>query len=286
MIWGVKNLKTRGQKADSYAYTRIQRLIIGLVCFLFLSGNSLAAPQENLLKISTVTFRLDSLNPQMMSSRITARGELHVEVKAVTDWKLKWDFLSKNDQISSPLGQEVVGKGVSYQRIPIIWEFDWTTPPGVYEVPINIVLEAAGEQRIAQREVLKLELPFLASIIPQTTQRLHITDDNYLERQITLQIQANAPWMLQVEVTKAHEKLSLLCNSLYHSSTIQFLSSPPFLVLPNQRISLAQGETGGDHQLVLDWQKAPSAPLRAGDYDFYLYFTLLPIKGKAFVERR
>lgn len=279
-------MKTRGQKVDSRAYTRNQLLIISLVCFLFLSGNSFAAPQETLLKISTVSFRLDSLTPQMVSSRITARGELHVEVKADTNWKLKWEVLSKNDQISSPLGQEVIGKGDSCQRIPIVWEFDWTTPPGVHEAPVNIVLEAAGEQRITQREVLKLEIPFLACITPQTTQRLYITDDNYLERQITLQIQANAPWMLQVEVTKAYEKLALLCNSLYHSSTIQFLSSSPILVLPNQRISLAQGEAGGDHQLVLDWQKAPSAPLRAGDYNFYLHFTLLPIRGKAFAERR
>lgn len=275
-------MKTKGEKGDSRTLTRtrLQLLVTTLVTLLFMSGYSLAAPRETLLKITSDDFRLDPLTSGIANSQITARGELHVEVMADADWKLQWEILSGDQQITSPLGQEVSGKGARWQRIPIVWKFDWTTPPGLYETPINIMLEIAGEERITQRELLKLKIPFLAVITPQSFRRLHITDDNNLDRQISLQIHANAPWVLQVEVTKSHESLALVCNSLYHSAATQFLSSSPVLVLPNQIIGLAQGEAGEDHRLVLDWQKAPSAPLRAGDYDFYLRFSVLPVRGE------
>ncbi|HEY8343854.1 MAG TPA: hypothetical protein VIL66_01535 [Bacillota bacterium] len=271
-------MKTNGQKGEACTWTCIRHhlLVSVLATLLFLGCSSLAAPREAFLKISSDLFRLDPLPSGITSSLITARGELLVEVVADTCWRLQWEISSEDHQITSPLGQEVSGKGARWQRIPLIWKFDWMTTPGLYEVPINIILEITGQERIIQRELLKLKVPFLAVITPQSFRRLHITDDHHVDRQLSLQIHANAPWVLQVEVTKSHENLALVCNSLYHSAATHFLSSTPVLVLPNQIICLARGEAGGDHRLVLDWQKAPSAPLRAGDYPFYLRFSVLP----------
>jgi len=275
-------LKTKGRKGKARTRTRIRYHLLAstLVTLLFMGGYSLAAPRETLLKISSDHFRIAPLPSGIAGPLITARGELYVEVVTDARWRLRWEFLSEDYRITSPLGQEVSGKGARLQRIPIVWKFDWMTPPGLYEAPINIMLEIAGEESITQRKLLKLRVPFLAVITPQSFRRLRITDDNHLDRQLSLEIHANAPWVLQVEVTKSHESLALVCNCLYHSVATQFLSSAPVLVLPNQIIGLAQGEAGGDHRLVLDWQKAPSAPLRAGDYPFYLRFSVLPVRGE------
>jgi len=272
-------LNTYKQKIYKYL------LIIG--SFLFFSfngvGPALAGNHQNaLLKVSVVNFRLVPLVPEVKNQHLTAKAELYVEINTTTDWTLQWDVHSKGDGITCLLDHELSGHGPHHQTIPIIWDFDWTMPPGDYELPVTVTLLTPGQARVGRTEALNLAVPFLAKITPQTINRLRITDDHPQAGRITLQIQANAPWLLQVELTKSEHGLALLCESLHKTASINFLSSSPVQLGPNQPVVLAQGEAGGEHSLTLDWQKASMLALRAGEYDLLLKFSLLPVRGKAF----
>src|SRR5690554_3309002 len=202
-------------------------IIIGSIFFFFFSGVDPALTgnhQKALLKISAVDFRLAPLAPDMKSLHLTAKAELYVEINTITDWTLKWDVRSKGYNITSLLDHELSGYGPHRQTIPITWDFDWTMPPGVYELPVTITLFTAGQANVGRTETLNLTVPFLAKITPQTINRLRITDDYSQERRITLQIQANAPWLLQVELTKSEHDLALLCERLHKTASINYLS--------------------------------------------------------------